>query len=111
LQWEHMDMCLEIFREAEYRKDSEKSDPFFNTARETLDKALHSCQFWWANKGRMWSENLINKGLILQEETIFNSYLAVLNSDCRDSEKKKCYNKVIAARHIAGKIRDEVLSK
>jgi len=111
LQWEHMDMCMEIFQDAEAKKDNEKSEQFFNTARETLDMALHSCQFWWANKGRMWSENLINKGLILQEETIFNSYLAVLSSDCRVSEKKRCYNKVIAARHIAGKLRDEILSK
>jgi hypothetical protein len=58
----------------------------------------------------MWNENLINKGLILQEETILNSYLAVANSGCRDSEKKRCYNKVIAARHIAGKIRNEIVS-
>ncbi|MCX5692255.1 MAG: hypothetical protein NTX47_01010 [Candidatus Omnitrophica bacterium] len=110
LQWEHMDLCLEIFQEAEKKKDIEKSVPFFNTARGTLDMALHSCQFWWANKGRMWNENLINKGLILQEETMLNSYLAVANSGCKDSEKKRCYNKVIAARHIAGKIRDEIVS-
>ena len=110
LQWEHMDLCLEIFQEAEKKKDIEKSALFFNTARSTLDMALHSCQFWWANKDRMWNENLINKGLILQEETILNSYLAVANSGCRDSEKKRCYNKVIAARHIAGKIRNEIVS-
>jgi alpha-amylase/alpha-mannosidase (GH57 family) len=110
LQWEHMNMCLEIFQEAENKKNIEKSEPFFNTARETLDMALHSCQFWWANKARMWNENLINKGLILQEETMLNSYLAVANSGCKDSEKKRCYNKVIAARHIAGKIRDEIVS-
>ncbi len=110
LQWEHMSMCLEIFQEAENKKNIEKSALFFNTARETLDMALHSCQFWWANKARMWNENLINKGLILQEETMLNSYLAVANSGCKDSEKKRCYNKVIAARHIAGKIRDEIVS-
>jgi len=109
LQWEHMNICLEIFQEAENRNDNDKSAPFFNIARETLDMALHSCQFWWANKGGMWNENLINKGLILQEETISNAYLAVANSGCKDSEKKKCYRKVIAARYIAGKIRDEIL--
>jgi alpha-amylase/alpha-mannosidase (GH57 family) len=109
LQWEHMNLCLEIFNEAKDKKSTEKSAPFLGIARRTLDMALHSCQFWWANKGRMWSENLINKGLILQEETILNAYLAAANSGCKDSEKKKCYNKVIAARHIAGKIRDEIL--
>nr|MBU1327819.1 hypothetical protein [Candidatus Omnitrophota bacterium] len=110
LQWEHMNICLEIFQEAEDKNDNDRSQLFFNTARETLDTALHSCQFWWANKGRMWNENLINKGLILQEEAVFNAYLSVANSKRRDSEKKKCYRKVIAARYIAGKIRDEILS-
>jgi len=109
LQWEHMNICLEIFQEAEDKSDNEKSELFFNTARENLDMALHSCQFWWANKDRLWSENLINKGLILQEEAVFNAYLAVANSGRRDSEKKKCYRKVITARYIAGKIRDEIL--
>ena len=110
LQWEHMNICFEIFKEAEGKKGIEKSAPFFNTAREALDMALHSCQFWWANKGRMWNENLINKGLILQEEAILNAYLAMANSGCRDSEKRRCYKKVIVARYIAGKIRDEILN-
>jgi len=109
LQWEHMNICLEIFEDAENKNDNDKSSQFFNTARDVLDMALHSCQFWWANRGRLWSENLINKGLILQEEAILNAYLAVANSGCKDSEKKKCYRKVIAARYVAGKIRDEVL--
>lgn len=109
LQWEHISMCLELLQEAEDKKDGEKSSIFFNTSRETLDMALHSCQFWWANKDRMWSENLINKGLILQEEAILNAYLAIANSGCKDSEKKKCHKKVIVARYIAGKIRDEIL--
>lgn len=110
LQWEHINMCFEILQDAQDKKDSEKSEVFFDIARETIDMALHSCQFWWANRTRMWSENLINKGLILQEEAIFNSYLSVANSHCKDSEKKKCYKKVIVARYIAEKIRDEVLA-
>lgn len=109
LQWEHMNTCLEMFQEAEEKSYSDKSQIFFDTARKTLDMALHSCQFWWANKGRMWSENLINKGLILQEEAIFNTYLAIASSGCKDSEKRKAYKKVIVARYIAGKIRDEIL--
>jgi alpha-amylase/alpha-mannosidase (GH57 family) len=110
LQWEHMNVCLDIFQEAEDKNDGDKPMLFFKTAREMLDMALHSCQFWWANKGKMWNENLINKGLILQEEAILNAYLAVANSDCRNSEKKKCYKKLIVARDIAGKIRDEMLT-
>ncbi len=110
LQWEHINICMEILQEAGDKKDTKESMPFFIAARDDMDMALHSCQFWWANKGRMWNENLINKGLILQEEAILNAYLAVANSGCRESEKKRCYRKVIAARYIAGKIRDEVVS-
>ncbi|MFA5388392.1 MAG: hypothetical protein WC312_01400 [Candidatus Omnitrophota bacterium] len=110
LQWEHMNICLEMLEYAGDKKDSEKSGTFFDIARETMDMALHSCQFWWANKGRMWSENMINKGLILQEETIMNAYLAVANSGCKNSEKKKYYRNVLAARSIASRIRDEILA-
>ena len=109
LQWEHINICLELLEEAEDQKDNEKSEAFFNTAREIMDAAFHSCQFWWANRDRMWSEGMINKGLILQEEVILNAYLAVTNSGCKDSEKKKCHKKVIVARYIAGKIRDEIM--
>ena len=110
LQWEHLNISLEVLQEAEALKGADKAIPFFNIARHAMDMALHSCQFWWANKGGMWNENLINKGLILQEEAILNAYLAIVNSGCRDSAKKKSYRKVIAARYIAGKIRDEILS-
>jgi len=110
LQWEHMNLCLEILQEAQEKKDNEKSESFFNMARETMDASLHSCQFWWANKETRWSENIINRGLMMQEEAILNAYLAVAHSGCKDCEKKRCYRKVVVARDTAGKIRDEILS-
>jgi alpha-amylase/alpha-mannosidase (GH57 family) len=110
LQWEHVNLGLEILQLAQERKDNEKSQVFFNMARETMDAALHSCQFWWANKETRWSENIINRGLMLQEEAILNAYLAVAKSSSKDSDKKRCCRKLIVARDIAGKIRDEILS-
>lgn len=110
MQWEHMNICFGVIRQAGKNKHNEKSMLFFKQARETLDRALHSCQFWWANKGKTWNENLINKGLILQEEAIFNAYKSISVSDCAESDKKAGYRYVLIARGIAGKIRDEVLS-
>lgn len=109
LQWEHIDICLEMLSEAEKRRDNDRSKEFFETSRSIMDKALHSCQFWWANKSRMfWSENMINRGLLLQEEALFNAYMAIASSECATSEKIKYYRSVVIARDIAGKIRDQI---
>lgn len=110
LQWEHLNIALLMLQEANKRKDNEKSEGFFEMAREIMDEALHSCQFWWANKNR-WNINLINKGLILQEESLLNAYNSINLSKCGENEKKIYYNEVIKARGIAGKIRDEILGK
>lgn len=110
LQWDHMNICFKILKEAYDKRHNEKSRVFLDISRSILDKALHSCQFWWANKAKQWNENLINKGLILQEETIFNAYKAISSSECIESEKKRCYYQyVLVARDIAAKIRDEIL--
>ncbi|MFA4992207.1 MAG: hypothetical protein WC569_06475 [Candidatus Omnitrophota bacterium] len=111
LQWDHLEICFEILREAARKRHNDKSKKFFILAREALDKALHSCQFWWANKPRkLWNENMINKGLVLQEEVIFNAYKAIELSGARESERKSIYYSYVApARYIAGKILDAIL--
>ena len=57
----------------------------------------------------MWDINLINKGLLVQEEVIFNAYRALTLSKLSDSQKKSFYYKVVAARDIKDKIRDILL--
>lgn len=108
LQWEHLNIALKLVTLASKIKNSEQSKQFYDTARANLDKAMHSCQFWWANKGRMWEINLINKGLILQEEALINAYKAITVSGCLEKTKDKSYLQVLAAREIANKIRDEL---
>ncbi len=108
LQWEHMNICFEIINQALSLKGSNKdSHRFAIFARGLLDRAVHSCQFWWANKERgTWDINLINKGLILQEEAVLNAYKAINVSSATDAIKKDFYHKVAAGRDVANKIRD-----
>jgi len=109
LQWEHLNLCLELVNASKSVAKDKESIHFAEIARALLDRAVYSCQFWWANKGRTWDINLVNKGLILQEEVLFNAYKAVISSSCREDFKKRTYRSLIATRDIANKIRDLLL--
>ena len=108
LQWKHLHICFKFVHAASLLHDSEEGRHLYEISRENLDKALHSCQFWWANKGRTWSINLINKGLILQEEALFNAYKSLLLSKQQEKSKRKFYLQMLVARDIACKLRDRI---
>lgn len=106
LQWEHIDICFELINTALKLKGNKESQHFAEVSRSLLDRAIHSCQHWWANKGKMWDVNLINMGLMLQEEVLLNAYMAISSSGCDEKIKKSSYRALLFARDIAGKIRD-----
>jgi alpha-amylase/alpha-mannosidase (GH57 family) len=109
LQWEHVKICSEFIKEAFKLEDNEESKRFYDISRALLDRAIHSCQFWWANRTRgMWDINLINKGLMLQEEVILNAYRSIKLSKANEEIKNKFYYKVVASRDVANKIRDQL---
>lgn len=111
LQWEHLNMVFDLTAEAFNIKDNnQETARYYSICREILDKALHSCQFWWANKGRMWDINMVNKGLMLQEEAILNAQKAIAVSEIGEEVETEFYHKVAAARDVANKIRDQLLS-
>jgi alpha-amylase/alpha-mannosidase (GH57 family) len=110
LQWEHVRICDELVEAAFELKDNEESDRFYNLARALLDRAIHSCQFWWANKGRMWDVNMINKGLGLQEEVVLNAYKAICTSGTDEETKRRYHHEVIAARDASNKILDQLFA-
>lgn len=111
LQWKHMEICFELMEQAERLKSSEESRRFFYLSRALLDRAIHSCQFWWANKDRgMWDINLINKGLMLQEEVVLNAYKSIKVSEIKEESKSQFYYKVVASRDLANKIRDQLFA-
>jgi len=73
-----------------------------------LDRALHSCQFWWASRRPMWDINLIHKGLLEQCQAIVNAYRAINLSQADEGIKKECYRKLIVSRNLRDKIIDKL---
>lgn len=108
LQWEHLDITIDVAHRAAELADTEPSRNFAKIARSALDAALHSCQFWWASKKPMWDVNMIYRGLTLQREVLLNAYKAISTSNCSPSVKREYYYKVVAARHIFDQITDKL---
>jgi hypothetical protein len=51
---------------------------------------------------------MINRGLGQQEEVILNAFRAVNLSGVDEAVKRECYYRVVAARDICNKIRDQL---
>ncbi len=108
LQWEHIQICLELLESAQRCADNDPSKNFAGIARVLMDRALHSCQFWWASRRPMWDINMINRGLMQQQEVVVNSYKSVEASGAPHSAKREGYYRVIASRDIRAKIVDQL---
>ena len=106
MQWEHLDLTIDMVHKALECADNPLSLQFAALAREMLDPALHSCQFWWASKKPMWNMNMIYKGMTLQRDAILNAYKALSLSGCAPEIKKEYYYRVVAARHIFDQVTD-----
>lgn len=109
LQWEHLEICQKLVKIAEKLAENNK-DAKNHTyiARRLLDQAMHSCQFWWANRMGMWDVNMVNKGLLIQEEVILNAYKAIALACDDDKKKRDYYYQVAAARDLRAKIVDRL---
>jgi alpha-amylase/alpha-mannosidase (GH57 family) len=106
LQWEHLHICIEIIHKAQECIDNDECALFGRIARDLLDRAEHSCQFWWASRRPMWDVNIIHLGLIEQWRAIVNAYRAINKSGADDEIKTNYYHKLVAARDIRNKIID-----
>ncbi|MBL7053820.1 hypothetical protein ISS06_01275 [Patescibacteria group bacterium] len=63
LQWKITYLVLNIVKNS-------RDNPNHKQARDMLDKALHSDQYWWASANPWWSKSPIKKGLNQFEEII-----------------------------------------
>lgn len=108
LQWEHLRLCIETVNKARECADGDECNFFGRIARGLLDKAEHSCQFWWASRRPMWDINLIHLGLIDQARCIVNAYRAISKSGADAETKTNFYHKIVAARDIRNKIEDRL---
>lgn len=109
LQWEHIDIALELVRTAqEVAGDTAVSQRHAEIARGLMDPALHSCQFWWASRRPHWDINMISRGLDEQGDVVLNAFRAINLSSASERVKRESYYKVVAARDLRSKIRDQL---
>jgi alpha-amylase/alpha-mannosidase (GH57 family) len=111
LQWEHLNICIELVNKALESADSEESRRSAAIARGLLDRAEHSCQMWWASKRPMWDINLIHMGLLDQLRTVVNAYRAINKSGVDEKTKREYYYRTVAARDIRDKLEDRLFAQ
>lgn len=56
--------------------------------RTLLDRALHSCQFWWASRRPMWDINMIQRGLDEQRAVVLNAAKAIRMAGSEDGRSR-----------------------
>ena len=108
LQWEHLNICIELVNKALECADNEESRHSAAIARGLLDRAEHSCQMWWASNRPMWDINLIHIGLLDQLRTVVNAYRAINKSGASEETKREYYYRIVAARDIRNKLEDKL---
>ncbi len=108
LQWEHLNICIELVNKALEYADNEESRHSAAIARGLLDRAEHSCQMWWASNRPMWDINLIHMGLLDQLRTVVNAYRAINKSGTGQETKREYYYRIVAARDIRNKLEDKL---
>ena len=108
LQWQHLQIVIELVRKAVEIATTDEAKHHAQVARETLDRALHSDQFWWASRRPMWEPNIVNRGLMEQREAILNAYKALRVSDQSEDAKREDYYRYISARDLREKITDQL---
>ena len=108
LQWEHMDLTIMLVNKAMEVADNDEAKRFAALARGLLDRALYSCQFWWASRRPMCDINLVHMGLLEQHRAIVNAYRAINLSGVDEELKKDYYHKLVATRDLRNKITDRL---
>jgi alpha-amylase/alpha-mannosidase (GH57 family) len=108
LQWEHLNICIDLVNKALECADKEDSRRSAAIARWLLDRAEHSCQMWWASNRPMWDINLIHMGLLEQWRTVVNAYRAINKSGADEKTKREYYHHTLAARDIRNKLEDKL---
>ncbi|MFH1639769.1 MAG: hypothetical protein ABIB93_05610 [Chloroflexota bacterium] len=108
LQWQHLKLATWLTHQAISATTTKPVKNFADLARNLLDQAMQSDQFWWASRKPWWDINMINQGLMKQSEVILNAYQAVRMSRLSDDVKTECYHQVLAAGELRNRIIDRL---
>lgn len=108
LLWRHLRISLELVDLAS-RTNVPEGRAFVDIARGLLDRALHSCQFWWASRRPMWDLNMIERGLAEQRAVIINAMKAVAMSGAQ-GPRLEAEDRFTIAENLCCRIRQQLLT-
>lgn len=108
LQWQHLQLAMEMVQKAQECADNQESQRFSSIARSLLDRALYSDPFWWASRRPMWDLNLVHLGLIEQWRVMVNAHKAINASGVKPKVKRESQRKLAASHEMMKKIVDRL---
>lgn len=109
LLWRHLRICLEIVDLAT-RTAVPEAQPSVDIARGLLDRALHSCQFWWASRRPMWDLNMVERGLAEQRAVVINAMKAVTMSKAESACREAAEDRYAIAEDLSRRVRRHLLA-
>ena len=109
LLWRHLQVCLELVDLAT-RTAVPEGRPYADIARGLLDRALHSCQFWWASRRPMWDLNMVERGLAEQRAVVLNAMKALTMSKAQSACRQTADDRYAIAEDLGRRVRRQLLA-
>ena len=110
LLWRHLRLGIELVEIVVRVTHPSDAHRHADIARGLLDRALHSCQFWWASRRPMWDINMIERGLAEQAAVMLNVARAVRLAGM-DAETRRAVNdRLVVAEDLGRRIRERLVT-
>lgn len=110
LLWRHLRLGIELVEIVVRVTRTPDARRHADIARGLLDRALHSCQFWWASRRPMWDINMIERGLAEQAAVMLNVARAA-RLECVDAATRRAVNdRLVVAEDLGRRIRQRLVT-
>ena len=109
LLWRHLRVSMELVDLAT-RAASPEGRSYADIARGLLDRALHSCQFWWASHRPMWDLNMVERGLAEQRAVVLNAMKALALSKAATECREAADDRFAIAEDLGRRVRRHLLA-
>ena len=110
LLWRHLRLCMDLVEVAGQNGVHLEAKRYADIARGLLDRALHSCQFWWASRRPMWDINMIERGLAEQRAVVLNAAKAIKIAKPDSARLARAEDGVMLSDGIARRLIDRLLA-
>ena len=104
LLWRHLRICMELVDTAGHLAVKSNAKRHADIARGLLDRALHSCQFWWASRRPMWDINMIERGLAEQRAVVLNAVKAIRAAGGDETAPTKADDAFVLSEAVAHRL-------